>query len=143
MQVTITREPFKGWDSYVARDKPGSVVAHVKTAELSCEVVSATELLAKMFHPEFVKWVKPSDKGGWIAEIIAAETIGPMTWDIAHRLISKRGLTPIASEYESPELQELCESLRKHLQAVATIQAKIKQRAIGYGDTQRDQADDR
>jgi hypothetical protein len=134
MQVTVTREGYKGWDSYVARDKSGSVIAHVKTAELSCEVVSATELLAKMFRPEFVKWVKPADKG-WIAEIIAAETIGPMTWDIAHRLISKRGLTPIASEYESPELQELCEALRKHLQAVATIQAKIKQRAMGYGTT--------
>jgi hypothetical protein len=82
--------------------------------------------------------VKPADKG-WIAEIIAAETIGPMTWDIAHRLISKRGLTPIAGEYESTELQELCEALRKHLQAVATIQAKIKQRAMGYGSDEEKQ----
>ncbi len=135
MQVTVIRAEHEGHDSYVARDESGIVVAHVKVSDLSCEVVSATQLLAKMFRPEFVKWVKPSDKGGWIAEIIGAETIGPMTWDMAHRLISKRGLTPIASEYESPDLQELCESIRKHLQAVATIQAKIKQKAMGHGTT--------
>lgn len=139
MQVTVSREGYKGRDSYVAKDESGAVVSHVRTAELSCEVVSVTELLARLFHPELVKWVKPADNGGWIAEVISSEHVGPMTWDLAHRLISKRGLTPIASKYESPELQELCESLRKHLQAVETIQIKIKQRAMGYGSDEEKQ----
>lgn len=54
-----------------------------------------------------------------------------MTWDLAHRLITERGLTPISKTYESTTLQELCEdyeTCRKRMAEIAEFISKTAEK---------------
>jgi len=60
-----------------------------------------------------------------------------LTWELAHRLISKRGLTPIVVDVsEDPELQALCEELQQIRKREQEIVTEIARRAKETGKVQ-------